>query len=352
MTIPFNNEGIMLKTFLLTAALFSAATTAAYSGATGFREIAVPGADRPLSAALWYPTNDDGKTESVGENVVFLGTSAVRNAALDGKRHPLVVLSHGYRGSWRNLGWLAGELAARGYVVATVDHPGTTTFNHSSAQAARLSERPHDLSRLIDALVADREVGDGIDTGRIAAIGHSLGGWTVMALAGARVDTERLAADCKVNTSPRACDLSGELGLDPTSAERDRIEGDLHDPRIRAVVSLDLGLARSFTPESLAALHSPVLVIAAGIDIGDMPADLESGTLARGLPKASSDYVLIPDAMHFSFLQICKPGAAALIEADTPGDGIVCEDLGKRTRAEIHSEVTDRVVSFLGKALP
>ncbi|EEH13931.1 MULTISPECIES: hypothetical protein [Brucella] len=48
--------------------------------------------------------------------------------------------------------------------------------------------------------------------------------------------------------------------------------------------------------------------------------------LAEHLPKSSSTYVEIPDAMHFSFMQLCKPGAAALIEEDIPGDGIVCKD--------------------------
>lgn len=342
----------MLKTFLLAAALLSAAVTGAHAGSIGFRDIAVPGGDRPLSAVFWYPTDDNGKAEASGENPAFVGTPAIRDAALDGKRHPLVMLSHGYGGSWRNLGWLAGELATRGYIVAAPNHPGTTTFDRSPTQAVRLSERPQDLSRLIDKLLADEHVGAAIDTDRIAAVGHSLGGWTVMALAGARFDTRRFAADCRVNTSPRACMLSGELGLDPASAERGRIEGDLGDKRIRAVVSLDLGLARGFTPESLSALRSPVLVIAAGTDIGDMPADLESGYLARSLPKADSEYVLIPDAMHFSFLQVCKPGAAERIEAETPGDGIVCKDGGTRTRAEIHAEVTDRIVSFLAEALP
>ncbi len=59
----------------------------------------------------------------------------------------------------------------------------------------------------------------------------------------------------------------------------------------------------------------------------------------------------VPDAMHFSFMQLCKPDAVALIEAETPGDGIVCKDGGSRSREEIHREIASVVTGFLAEAL-
>lgn len=53
------------------------------------------------------------------------------------------------------MNWLAPELAQQGYIVAAPDHPGTTTFNKDADQAAKLWERPHDLSRVIDVLTTD-----------------------------------------------------------------------------------------------------------------------------------------------------------------------------------------------------
>lgn len=344
----------MLKSLFCAAALLAAFTIPANAERIGVRDLKVAQSanGRALNAVVWYPTEDDGKTESVGENPAFLGVPAIRNASPGDGPHPLVVLSHGYGGSWRNLSWLAGELAAKGYVVAATDHPGTTTFDRSKAEAARLWERPRDLSRLIDAVLADEDLGPRIDGKRIAAIGHSLGGWTVMALAGARVDAERFLADCKAKTSPRACALSHELGLDGTGDARAALEGDLGDPRIGAAVSLDLGLARSFSTESLAAVRVPVLIFGAGIDAGGLPAEAESGYLAAGLPMSMRDYVVVPDTMHFSFMQLCKPGAVAMIEARAPGDGVVCKDGGTRGRAVIHRQVADRIATFLGATLP
>ena len=325
----------------------SIATVATASDRVGFRDIHIGGdSARPLHLVVWYPTQDAGPSESTGENKAFFGIQTHRNAVPAPGKHPLVVLSHGYGGSWRNLSWLADVLARQSYVVAAPDHPGTTTFDRDPARAAMLWERPRDLGRVIDALTARPEIAGEVDGQRIAAIGHSLGGWTVAALAGARFETARLAKDCEANTSPRACALTTELGLSNT-----QLQHSMADPRLKAFVSLDLGLARGLAPQSLAGISIPALVIAAGTDIGDMPAPLESGYLADHLPKASSTYVTIPDAMHFSFIQLCKPNAVVMIEEETPGDGIVCKDGGNRSRAEIHRETAFLVSGFLAEAL-
>lgn len=320
--------------------------------APGFREAMLPGTEntRALHIALWYPAKQDGPVKIVGENRVFHGIEALPDARPEEEAHPLVILSHGYGGSWRNLNWLAAELVKNGYAVAAADHPGTTTFNRDPAEAAKLWERPRDLSRVIDALIADTSLAGAIQSERIAAIGHSLGGWTVAALAGARFDAERFAADCTANPNPRTCGLTEELGLSPE--DNHLLEADLSDARIGAAVSLDLGLARGFTPESLATIRTPLLVFGAGIDIGDLPADEESGYLAAHLNPSRSQYTKIPDAAHFSFMQLCKPGAAALIEAEAPGDGIVCMDGGERTREAIHRQVAGQIIDFLSKAIP
>lgn len=322
--------------------------TAAQGDETGFRQISIDAdSARPLDISLWYPTNAAAPVEIIGENPAFIGIPAITDAAPDQGLHPLVVLSHGYGGSWRNLNWLATALVDRGFIVAAPDHPGTTTFNRDPAQAAMNWERPRDLSRSIDAVLADPDLAGQVDETRIAAIGHSLGGWTVTALAGARFSPAQFAQDCAENPNPRVCGLGAELGFaDP------KISGDMRDPRVKAIVSLDLGGARSFTPESLASLTTPALIFGAGVDIGDLPAKMESGWLAEHLPAGTSRLIMIPDAMHFSFMQLCKPGAEAMIEKETPGDGIVCRDGGTRSRQQIHDEVTKTIAGFLTAALP
>ncbi|WP_321342171.1 alpha/beta fold hydrolase [uncultured Cohaesibacter sp.] len=335
----------MLKLFVSLAVLISFATVAEAED-IGFRTVGIGGeGPRPLNVALWYPTKDTGPEGVVAETPAFEGEPVIREARPSAGAHPLVVLSHGYGGTWRNLSWLAVDFVKRGYAVAAPDHPGTTHFNRDPRQAAMLWERPHDLSRVIDALKKDQALAGAIDPQRIAAIGHSLGGWSVTALAGARFDPDLLAKACVSYAQSRSCTVD-DLGLTAP-----RLRQDMRDPRIRAFVSLDLGMALGFIRKSLAEVTVPALLIGAGVDIGDMPAEKETGWLAENLPAESTQTHMIPDAMHFSFLQLCKPGAEAMIEAEDPGDGIVCRDGGDRGRRAIHTEVAGLVTEFLDRVL-
>ncbi len=321
----------------------------------GFRETTLDQTSpRPLHVSVWYPavSSQTHIVEKIGEDQVFVGIDGARNAQAASGTYPLVVLSHGFRGSWRNVNWLAAELVKQGYIVAAPDHPGTTTHDRNPAQAQQLWQRPKDVSRVIDALIATPSITGHIDQTRIAAIGHSLGGWTVVELAGARFDTQQFVQDCQHGVNPRICGLTAEFGINKSPEFVAQLDADLRDPRVKAVVSLDLGVARGFTSQSLAAVNVPVLVLAAGVDIADLPAELESGYLVAGLPKASTRYVLINDATHFSFMQLCKPGAVALLEEDSPDDGVVCKDGNGRDRQAIHQQISTLIIAFLKQVIP
>lgn len=341
----------------LAAGLTIFTLSAGYSVAAenvGFRQIELPdnNGKRPLKVALWYPSQTDQATVLAGENPVFKGVAVVKDATPDNQTHPFVVLSHGYGGSWRNLNWLAGELVGQGYIVAAPDHPGTTTFNRDKAQAAKLWERPHDLSRVIDAVSDDSALAGKIEPNRIAAIGHSLGGWSVVAVAGAQFDPQRFRADCDIQASPRTCGLADEFGIYRGEEATQKLNNMKADERVAAIVSLDLGLGRGFTPESLQKIAVPALFLGAGVDIGDLPAKLESGYVAENFAAEKAQYTEIADAMHFSFMQICKPGAVEILDAEVPGDGIICKDGKGRDREAIHREVADMIIAFLAKSLP
>ncbi|WP_047306208.1 alpha/beta hydrolase family protein [Pseudomonas fluorescens] len=317
----------------------------------GFREVTLADASqqRPLHVALWYPTTATAPLLPSAENPIFQGVATIKDAAPSGSAHPLVVLSHGYRGNWRNLSWLVSSLVDQGYIVAAPDHPGTTTFDQRPAEAAKLWERPRDLSRVIDKLTLDNTLAGPVDPQRIAAIGHSLGGWTVTALAGARYSPQRYLEECRLHPNPRLCHIAPELGI--TAHNQGPLSADLRDPRVKAVVALDLGFARGFTPESLSTLHTPVLVLGAGVNIADMPVEEESGYLNAHLASPPSRYEVLANASHFSFMQICKPGAVALLKEEAPGDEIICRDGDAGDRQGIHRQVTKLIGDFLDQKL-
>ncbi|MDP9536196.1 alpha/beta fold hydrolase [Pseudomonas protegens] len=317
----------------------------------GFREVTLADASqqRPLHVALWYPTTTTAPLLPSAANPIFQGVATIKDAAPSGSAHPLVVLSHGYRGNWRNLSWLVSSLVDQGYIVAAPDHPGTTTFDQRPAEAAKLWERPRDLSRVIDKLTLDNTLAGPVDPQRIAAIGHSLGGWTVTALAGARYSPQRYLEECRLHPNPRLCQIAPELGI--TAHNQGPLSADLRDPRVKAVVALDLGFARGFTPESLSTLHTPVLVLGAGVNIADMPVEEESGYLNAHLASPPSRYEVLANASHFSFMQVCKPGAVALLKEEAPGDEIICRDGDAGDRQGIHRQVAKLIGDFLDQKL-
>lgn len=336
------------------ALLLTCLATPAFADAPliGFKSTTLPDAHhaRPLELAVWYPANTTATPTLIADSVVFIGALAVPDAPPASGEHPLVVLSHGYGGNWGKQVWLASALAHQGYIVAAVNHPGTTSKDRSPQAAAALWQRPADLSRAIDAVLAQPKQFGAVAKNQIAAAGHSLGGWTVLEIAGARFDPDLFSRDCGAHPKLGGCIGYQEMNPAGTPDGKARLAADLSDKRVTAIVSLDLGLSRGMTNASLAALRVPVLVIAGGVPSEDMPAKLESADLAKRLPTASTRYVAISDANHFSFMSICKPGAVALIEERSPGDGMICRDgEGARPRAQIQKQVTALISDFLAQ---
>ncbi|MCU1796369.1 alpha/beta fold hydrolase [Pectobacterium polaris] len=318
----------------------------------GFQQLTLAdeATNRPLDVAVFYPASSPSQTTTIGENIAFPGIVVSKNAEPEPGQHPLIVVSHGYGGSWFNQLWLAQALVKQGYIVAAPNHPGTTTKDMRPENAQALWQRPHDLSRVITALLATPETTGQVDAKRIAAVGHSLGGWTVLALAGGRFSTEQFEKDCLTHVGLASCKAYEKMQVAKSAASRAQLDKSLADPRISAVVSLDMGLARGFTAESLAAINIPVLIMAAGYPNEELPAELESHDLAQKLSPVHSAYKEIADATHFSFMQLCKPGAVEIINAESPGDGMICLDGGERSREQIHQEIGKDVSDFLQAA--
>ncbi|MEX3776560.1 alpha/beta hydrolase family protein [Pseudomonas sp. MYb118] len=329
------------------------ATTLADTHPIGFSTATLADPQRPLDMVVWYPASTTAPAQLIDDNPVFVSASAVRDAPPTSGEHPLVVLSHGYRGNWSNQMWLASALAERGFIVAAVNHPGSTTHDRSPQAAAQLWQRPVDLRRAIEAVIAQPEHFGSVSPARIAVVGHSLGGWTAMEIAGVRFDPERFDRDCKVHAKLSSCSVYQQMNTASTPQARAQLAADMRYKAVTAVVSLDLGLSRGMTDTSLAALTVPTLVIAAGAPSEDLPAQLESANLVKRLPRATTRYVEISDATHFSFMSICKPGAIEMLEEDAPGDGIICRDGDKaRPRELIQQQVVTLVSDFLATPKP
>lgn len=338
----FSKVGVLLLLLFVTEAR-------AYPG---FRQLDLTDRqERPLKLAVWYPSVTSGKVEKVADNSAFEGISVSRNAQPAPGPHPLLVISHGYNGNWKNLSWIAQIMAMQGYIVAAPDHPGTTTFNQAPYEAKQLWERPRDITHVIDFITHYPRMFGETDAERIAALGHSLGGWTVLSLAGAQFDPVQFIHDCQSWPQRGDCVLINKLGID-SAQTREALSANYRDARINAVVSLDLGLAPGFTHQSLSRINIPVLILAARMDnVGRLPARQESGYLTAWIKPQWRTYDVIAGATHFSFMQLCKAGAEALLNKESPGDDIVCRDANGFSRTEIHDQLAGKISKFLNASL-
>ena len=335
--------------------LLVAISSVAFASDIGFAKFSLvaSGPDqRDLSGVIWYPSRDDTPEETIAENIVFHGEKARPGATPLPGSYPLVVLSHGFGGNWRNQAWLATELVRHGRIVAALNHPGTTSKDLQALDGRMLWKRPQDIAQLITYLTGHSDWSALLRTNDIAVIGHSLGAWTALAIAGARTDARRMLADCRNHADLAACDVVADFAIGHSKTDQQLLAQSLRITNVSRVVSLDLGLARGFTPESLSKIDIPVLLIAAGSPNPGIPHAIETGYLRPYLNAASTEFHLIEQAAHFSFMPRCKPGAARLLDDEVPGDGVVCRD-GDGTpddiRQIIHHQTARLIIDFLGR---
>ena len=336
-----------IKTPITAAAIALSCATAAFADdpfQTGLMQMNVPDATRPLAGFLWYPTQADGASVRAHGNAVWEPIRVMPDAvAADGAR-PLVVLSHGMYGNARNQAWLAAELTAQGYIVAAVDHPGTSTFQRNADDARQLWERPHDISRVIDHVLTLDSVS--VDPDRIYMAGHSLGGWTAMMLAGGQYDPERMDAFCEAGLDDLVCGIFAMWNVGETAQDREIIAQDWSDDRLAGIAVFDLGGTQTFSEASLAAIDVPLLVIGAPIANSGIDLDVESRALMAALPDGIATYHEPSELAHFDFLGLCTEQGLAILQEEEPEDAVVCEQ-GGAARAAEHTWIAQQMIALV-----
>jgi predicted dienelactone hydrolase len=313
--------------------LIAATAVAAFGVATGspaialevgWRSMTVPAAaaGAPIPLALWYPAEAEAVVRSV--TMGPFGVRAAPGAAAAASLRGLIVLSHGTAGSELGHGRLAEALAARGYLVAALRHPGDN-WQDQSLRTQRadqyFDERPRQVSRVIDTLLADPAWSPRISRDArgplVGAVGHSAGGYTVIALAGGQPAPQRIAAHCREQGAedPIFCGLArGTSGAAPQSATA----APLKDARVRAVAALSpVGVV--FDPESLRRVTTPVAIWVADLD-RFLPPRFHAEWLAQQQPSISLRRV--PNAWHYAFMDAPTtpiPSPDGDLAADPPG---------------------------------
>lgn len=313
-------------------------------------------AARPMFTYVWYPAAANSEIVEISfplEQPIFLAGKAAKNAPLltNDKTYPLVVMSHGTGGSGLQMMWLGRRLAEAGFISAAVNHHGNTAAEtHYDARGFRLFwERTTDLSKVIDRLLSEPMFEDAIDLDRIAAIGFSLGGYTVTALAGGRIDLDQFEQFCASGKRDATCgsqnefpeaDIEFQKLIDSDPRVKQSIakhKHNYHDPRIKAAIALAPALGAAFTQESLNNIQIPMYFIAGEMD-RIAPAQTNAQHLTQSIPNAQFK-IAHAKAGHYIFLNSCTEHGRQYIS--------LCQDDEEIEREEIHDAVTCDIIDWL-----
>ncbi|MEM9494937.1 MAG: dienelactone hydrolase family protein [Pseudomonadota bacterium] len=315
-----------------------------------------PGEARPINAWVWYPAAAPSLAQAFQvpeEKPVFDGGFAARDAVPESGAHPLIVMSHGTGGSAFQMMWLGRRLADAGYVAVAVDHHGNSAAEDAFDPRGffYIWERPRDLSVLIDRVLADPALANVVDPSRIGAAGFSLGGYTVVATAGGRIDLENFRAFCASDEADPTCapqteypdaskDLDALIAENPDAAPDDAARrASYRDERITAVAAFAPALGRMFAEESLAAIETTLKLI-----VGDADAVAPAKTNARHIAGRApgADLTVYPGVGHYAFLNACTDHGRRFVAPCKDGPGV--------DRAEVHDRAAGEAIAFFNDA--
>ncbi|MBU7584893.1 MAG: alpha/beta hydrolase [Nostoc sp. TH1S01] len=190
---------------------------------------------------------------------------------------PLVVISHGFGANRKFASYLARHLASYGISVAAIEHPGSNgvAINNAANQgdlakllpATEFIERPKDISFLLNELaILNRQPGQlqgKLNTEKVTVIGHSLGGYTALALVGGEINLEEVRQFCK--TSLSLVDPLGDwLQCAAASLKENKVQ--LRDERVKSAIALNPVTGKLFGKQGLSRINKPVLILTATED--------------------------------------------------------------------------------------
>ena len=313
-----------------------------------------------LHTIIWYPAIDSAieipQIIGPSDAPLFEAGSATPHAefAPSLARLPLIVLSHGTGGSALQMAWLGTALARAGFIAIAVDHPGNNATESYTAEGFLLWwERATDLSEVIDGILADPDIGSHIDPSRIAAAGFSLGGYTVMELAGATTDINALYDACHQDPQPTFCHVPEMRNFGTpdqmlatvhrSSAESlARSGASFRDPRVKAVFAIAPAIALTQTRDSLHTIRIPIsFVVGASDPIA--PANANADYLRSNIRNAT-ETILPGGVAHYTFLDTCTAtGKRTLPDFCTDAPGV--------DRNAIHTQVATMATTFFTRAL-
>ncbi len=303
----------------------------------GFSRVTVgdPATGERITAGIWYPT--EAREARVSEQSrTFL---VARDAMPAPGSHPFVLLSHG-SGAWYGAHHDSAEfLARRGFVIASLTHPGDNFQDLGGYLGAQqLLGRPHHMNLLQEYVLGTHKYGSIIDRSRLAAVGFAEGAYTITVLMGGRPDFGRFAEHARWNPEDPILLPHWELTMN-TLREQEPPE---YEVPIVSAVLMAPAFGFLFDRHRLRRVPAQVRLYRAEMDNLLRP-DTHVEPYLRSLPLVP-EYRIVKGAGHYAFLAPCPE---ALIEEDPD----ICRDRPGFDRIAFHERLNDQILDYFNRTL-
>jgi len=218
---------------------------------------------------------------------------------------PVIVISHGLGSDRLTFKYLATHLASYGFAVAVPEHPGSSAqqlqalingLANEVTAPAELIDRPLDIKFLLDEL--KRSFGKQLNLQQVGIVGQSFGGYTALALVGAKLNFEQLQKDC----GPSNDSLNLSLLLQCRALALPTIPSELQDQRVKGAIAINPIGSSIFGQSQFSQIKVPLMLVAGSNDTvaPALPEQIQPFTWLTTLNKY---LVLLKDGTHFSTLE-------------------------------------------------
>ena len=256
------------------------------------------GEDRDLVVHAWYPAEE---VEGEHPRYAFVRSArAVANApALPGP-FPTLVYSHGHLGLPDASTFLMEHFASHGWLVLSPRHTGNTTADPGMRRTEIYYLRSMDVVETLNAAeaLASPHPLQGLVGDPAVISGHSFGGYTAFALAGATFAVDEITAAC--DSGEQSESVCGELDEDALAI----FAAGLGDSRFAAAIVMAPGNFDLFGADGIADIGIPVLQLE-GSDDGNPIG--EPDQIFDALDGPDDLRLNLEGAGHQSFTDICDP---------------------------------------------
>lgn len=246
----------------------------------------------------------------------------------------VIVISHGLGTDSSNFEYLAQHLASHGLAVVVPNHPGSDAKQLQSSLHQQASEviepeefqhRPLDVKYVLNQLEklnqSDARFHHRLNLQQVGIFGHSLGGYTALALAGAKINFAQLAQDCQPEVLHKTWNMSLLFQCSALALKnKSRPEYNLHDERIKAAIAVNPITSSIFGEAGLSQIKIPVMMVGSSDDTV-APALYEQIQPFSWFTNTHKYLVMLLGGTHFSPIGDGNPSSQQIpLPADVVGD--------------------------------